>query len=404
MRIAFVRYNQNTDLDYAIASVASRNTEERLGILEAMVALGHEVTIVSWVSEKHRHVLKGKSLGKFDNSWMRALRWDMNADIQSFDMLFIETASANTMFSFSWDGETVGYVEHVADLLSEAEGIPIMIYHHGPAVLAFPFPRLSCVLTDPISDKELKKLSPRNYRRIFRDIDIWNNYDYTIWHKAYTSKSFLADGAMRGCYGRPELRGKLKFVATDIGYSPRYDIILPSRNPKHAEYDLVYVGAAGTRERIDKIRHYYDNPNYTSLLVGKGWDTMQWGDGVTAPGRSKYHGDVQDHYQRGLACVLALDKDLALSGTATTRHIQSIHSGCVTMADASINGGKRWVGDEFVVSDADDVFNILMDCCENGAKLREVNAYQKGLLHRWEEIVPRALNVCVGLEEPDEIE
>jgi len=404
MRIAFARYNQNTDLDYALASVASRNTEERLGILEAMVELGHDVTIVSWVSKKHRHVFKGESKGRFDNGWMTSLVWDMNADMQSFDLFFVETASANTMFSFGWDGERVGYVEHFAELLYETVGVPVLVYHHGPAELAFPFDRMRCMLMNPLTDEELAKLSPHNYRNIFHGMDIWGDYEYTVWHKAYTTGHFLRDGAMKHSYARPELADKLKFVATDIGYSPRYDTVMPARDPASAEFDLVYVGRANKRERIAKIHKYYDNPNYTSLLVGKGWDEELWEHYVTAPGQSKYHGDVQEHYGRGLACVQTLDKDLAVSGMATTRHIQSIHSGCITMVDSDISGGDRWVGGEdFVVSSPADVVDVLEFYCDTHEHLREANDYQRSCLKRWVDVVPHALAVAVGKEGADKV-
>lgn len=398
MKIAFARYNQNTDLDYAIASVASRNTEERLGVLEALVELGHDVTIVSFVSGKHRHVLKGESLGEYDNSWMSALKWDMFADMQQFDLFIVETASANTMYSYKYEGETIGYIEHFSDLLHDACGVPICIFHVGQQELAFPFGRLNCLRGEQDAEY-VKTLSPRNYRRIFQDVDVWDGYDYTLWCKAASAKEFVK--SFSGTYGRPEVC--IKCVSSGIGYSDRYDLALPPRNVHTAEYDLVYVGRADRQERIDKVRMYYDHPSFLSLIVGKNWNKQVWKhNGVDAPGQSKYHGDVHTHYARGLACVLVLDKEMMRCGMATTRHIQSIRSGCITMVDKDIFRGERWVGgEEFVVDNPDDVIEVLDAYCDTQGHLEEANEYQRQCLRPWTDVVPRVLDVAVGKAKGD---
>lgn len=402
MRIAFARFNQNTDLDYAVASVASRNTEERVGVLEALVEHGHEVTIVSFIAEKHRHALKGESEGPFDNSWMTALRWTMKPNMQRYDLLIVETAAGNSMYQYHYKGESVSYIQHFADILRRTQGgPPILIFHVGMGGLAFPFARLSC-LFDEQDEAYNATLSPLNYRNIFKDLDIWDGFEWTLWSKAYSSQLFVE--AFKNFYGRKELKLS-RYVNTPIGYSERYDFCLPPRIPEESEYDLVYVGRADNPWRKERIHHFYDSEEYNALLVGKGWDKESWRNGnIDAPGQSKYHGDVQDHYRRGLACILCLDPELAQSGMCTTRHIQSIRSGCVTMVDKYIRGGEEWVGGEdFQVSSQDDVVRALDEYCSTKKRLAEANEFQKSKLVQWFEIIPYVLDVGVGKEKGEEV-
>lgn len=389
MKIAFCRYNQNTDLDYGIGSVGTRNTDQRVGVLEALVELGHEVTIVSSVSARHQHALRGESAGKFDNSWMTALRYDLDADIQSYDLLLVETASTNTMFSFTKDGKETRHIGHFANVLREAKGVPVLIWHHGNRDLSFPFSRLSCML-DGMSPEELAKLSPHNYRNLFRNIDIWTGYDYTVWHQSADDERFKQVFGFQ--YNRPEVSIS-KFIGTVTGRSLRYDHEYPVKHVGNTDFDLVYVGRAGTNHRIERVKNFYDDPWLDSLIVGWGWDKQTWQNSVTTPGQSQYHGDVQDHYRRGLACVCVLDNELAQVGMTTTRHVQSIMSGCITFADSEVFQAERLVGDsEFVVSSADDVVEILATIADKPKTRQDIVNFQRKNIPLWVDIMPKVLN------------
>ena len=419
MRIAFCRYNLNVDLDFSIASVGSRNSDERLGILEALIEMGHNVTIVSWVPIKHRHALKGESKGNYDNSWMTSMKWDIWADMQQFDLFLVETATTTTNFYFRHEGEVIYYINHFAELLLEAKGLPVLIYHHGNRGLSFPFVRLS----KPQMDVKLESLDPLNYHNIFRDIDIWNN-DFTIWHKAHTSMSFLKEYSIQ--YYRSDMDlDKVKFVRTPIGYSSRYDKEHPTIDPTKTEFDLCYVGRndRGTQAsggRPARIHKFYDSELYSSLLVGKGWElegyagnnkklmlrygSFSWKHSITTPGKTRNHGDVFDHYRRAKASIQILPHAMAYSGMATSRHQQAIMAGAVCFVAEDIVGGSDWVGDEdFVVSDAEDVAEALEYYCDTLKHQKDANDYQRSKLHKWLDIIVRPLNVAVGKEEPDDV-
>lgn len=387
MKIAYCRFNQNTDLDFTIASTASRNTEERIGVLEAMVELGHDVTIVSFVSASHMHVFKGEcATTQFDNTWMKKLRYNLDPDMQQFDMMIVETSTTNTMFGYGSGANHTSFIQHFADLLKKSKGLPIMIFHVGMQNLSLPLYRMTM---DPnISDEERDALSPINYRNIFKDINIWD-YDWHLWSKAYSKKAFMK--AFSKTYGRKDYHIS-SHVNTPIGYSKRYDKAIRPRRSK-PEYDLVYVGRCDNLWRRQRIHTMYDDSRYKSLLVGKGWDNEQWlnAASITTPGQTKNHGDVQSHYKKGIGCVLCLDPELADAGMSTTRHIQSIRSGCVTMADHKILGADKWVGSEYLVSSADDVYEILQACEQSQDFYVDSVEYQRSLLVQWIDIIPEVV-------------
>lgn len=388
MKIAYCRFNQPTDLDYALGSVSSLGTELRVGIMEAMVELGHDVTVVSYVPAKQHHVFSGKSVGDFDNSWMTALKYNLDADIQDYDLLFVETAAGNSMYSFTKDGQEKSFVGHFADVLRRSQGVPILVYQHGPKNLSFPFSRLSCLL-EGIDEAYLETLSPNNYRNLFRDIDIWNGYQYTVWHHAPDKSKFLE--VFSNYYGRPEVKIS-KFVSSPMAYSPRYDKLYKPRKYENVDYDLVFVGATSTPWRIERVKRFYDSKWYDSRVVGKGWDEVDFQHGVDTPGRVGFHGDAQKLYLDGQACVLIAGDDLSRCGLATTRHIQTIRGGTFTMIDDAIYNPKHFMGtDEFVVEDDNDVMDMLEEYCDDYRKLVEVVRYQRSLLQRWADVLPTVL-------------
>lgn len=387
MKIAYMRSNQPTELDYEIASVNSLGTDIRLGVLEGLIEEGHDVTITSFIPEKHMHALQGKSLGNFDNAWMTALKYDLNPDMDKFDYLIIEPAATNSMYSFKKDGVMIPFFKQLSDVLNVSKGMPIVIIQHGPTNLEFPLGRMHTPL-DKYTDEYLKSVSPNNMHNIFLGFD-YKEYDWILWTFAASTKHVLAKSPN---YSIPDLKF-YRTVNTRLGYSPRYDKRYSVRNIKDAEYDLVFVGKVGTPYRGIRVQNFYDTDEYISLVVGKDWDTLSWEhrDSVTIPGADKYHGNVQSHYEKGLACVICVNKDLAANGTEVTRVPQVIQSGCLAMCDNAITAADRMVGKEFVVRNINDVCNILDKYCENQKKLNDVVEYQRSMLPTWQSLMPEVL-------------
>jgi hypothetical protein len=155
----------------------------------------------------------------------------------------------------------------------------------------------------------------------------------------------------------------------------------------------VFVGKVGTTFRGERVQRYYDTDEYVSLIAGKGWDELTWRNPecVTTPGADKYHGNVQSHYEKGMACVICVSKDLAISGTEVTRIPQVIQSGCLAMCDDAIIGAERMVGEEFVVAGVSDVCRILDKYCKSQRKFDEVVEYQRSLIPTWQSLMKKVL-------------
>lgn len=402
MKIAFCRFNQFVDLDYALGSVASRNTDQRVGVLHALVVLGHEVTIVSPVHPKHMHVFNGDCVGEFDYTWASALKYDLNADMSKFDLMIVETASGNTMFSYTdkVTKESVSFVKNTAEIFRRAKGLPVVIWQIDGPALAFPFARLSC-LTQNITEEELAALSKNNYRHLFRDIDVFDGFEYTVWHQGYNSRVFM--DVFSNVYKRPEVHID-RVISTVTGKCPIIDIEYPITPNNDLMYDLVYVGAAKP-ERLDKIRKYYDTPHLLSKIVGTGWDKIDWTNKSTAimPGRDKVHGVVQSHYRTGLACVICFDRYLHEVSMTTTRHIQAMMSGCVVLVDGSLPDAKRHSGSlKYAVNTIEDVLQHLEWLDTDESYRRSVIDFQRASIPYWTDVMVPVLNVGSGKEKGDE--
>jgi hypothetical protein len=388
VKIAYMRSNQPTELDYEIASVNSLGTDIRLGVLEGLVEEGHQVTITSYIPEKHMHALRGESLGNFDNKWMTMLKYDLDPDMDKFDYLFVEPAATNSMYSFSKDGVSVPFFTQLNNILVKSKGVPIVIIQHGPNNLEFPLGRMHTPL-DKFTVEYLQSVSPYNMHNLFTGFD-YRDYKWILWTFAASTQHIIKNSSN---YKIPDLKF-YRAVNTRLGYSPRYDKRFEPRDINKADYDLVFVGKVGTAYREAHVRTYYDTKEYTSLIVGKDWDTIPWSykQYITTPGADKYHGNVQSHYEKGLACVICVSKDLATSGTEVTRVPQVIQSGCIAMCDCAIEAADRMVGKEFVVGSVYDVCKILDAYCTTQSKFNEIIKYQRSLLPTWQSLMSEVLN------------
>lgn len=385
MKIAYSRFNQYCELDYAVASASSLGTELRVGILHALVEMGHDVDIVTPIGGKHIHALCGESKGDYDNTWMRALSEVVQPDGQNYDVIFVETAALNSMYGFSLNREKISFIQNFVEFLYTSQGVPIILYQHGPKSLSFPLWRVAHQMDNFTGNVE--ELSAYNYRRIF-DFDILDGYDYHVWHHAPDTDSFLR------YFGKDyNLVPYNNIISTQIAYDPLYDKLWDPRRIEDTQYDLAFVGAMSTAYREERVRRYYDDPRIDSKIVGRGWDKLSFNHNVTTPGKMGHHGDAQSLYQDSLACVLIANKEMATAGLATTRHIQTIRGGTFTMIDDCIYNPEWWMGtDEFVVGCVDDVVDMLDEYCDDYTKLCEVMEYQQSLLKRWIDVVPEVLN------------
>jgi len=393
VKIAYMRSNQPTELDYEIASVNMLGTDIRLGVLEGLIEEGHQVTITSYVPDKHRHALRGESLGNFDNKWMTMLKYDLNPDMDKFDYIFVEPAAANAMYSYNsgivtefWGGLTPHF-KQFANILEKSKGIPIVIIQHGPNSLELPLGRMQ---SDPnkYGEDYLKSVSPNNMHNIFKGFD-YRDHKWILWTFAASSQHVIKNSSN---YKLSDLKF-YRTVNTRLGYSPRYDKRFEPRSIKDALFDLVFVGKVGTAFRGERVQRFYDTDEYTSLVVGKEWDTLRWRykDNITIPGADKHHGNVQSHYEKGLACVICVSKDLAINGTEVTRVPQVIQSGCLAMCDNMIAGADRMVGSEFIVHKVEDVCRLLDTYTASQDKFNEVVKYQRSLLPTWQSLMSEVL-------------
>lgn len=399
-KVGIVRQNNPIELDFSKASTTLRGTEYRLGVIEAMVAAGFEVQILSPVPQSHKHILKGKSQNSMDAFLEDGEERDVDYDFMSnveycprkrdhsdLDFLYIECGPTNSLFSYSddvpssyrehFDEGKVPYIWRTFDCIDNFYGH--IVFHQHDILLGFPFNEAS---REPSENANSK----RNITVMGQSVDFHEGKEWTVLLHSLRHQT-VADRyneLNRYAYDQHDI----SYHIIPACYSENVDLRFePMEEPKH---DLLYIGGPKDEYRKDRIAEFYNHPNHDVAIIG-GWDDESRDevgrDCIHYYGRKGSHQDVYRLQNWGMATVNVGDEELCEAGQITNRVVSSARGGSVVMIDEGMYGGNHYVDDEWLVSDHVDVNDRLTYLKELDYDERlEINETQLEQLPRWKDL------------------
>ncbi len=366
-----MRYSMGVELDFINASAKALGTEIRLGILEGLLQLGHQVTVLSTIPKKHLHILDGKG-EKFDYSIFANLKYEP-IKIPKMDLLLIESSVANVFFAQR-------NIERLIQIMLKYHG-PICYYHHADQLSSFP---LGAMMDGERSGfEETDNPSYKNIFQILDKEDVVENRKFILMTHAHTRSIKKKMDTNRFRYSRFD-----KSIRISVGYSKVFDkshSIIPIKKRK---YDLVYIGKEKSNVRTKRIINLYGDDNCRRLLYGN-WNNVP--AGFNYKGYVEGHGKVysEDLWGWAKASIVTADSWFTDIGMMTTRMIQSIRSHCLTLIDDNFFRADQYIGGEYVVNNHEEVHRFLD---MPNKELEEEIEQQQYRIHEWSLILEFALN------------
>ncbi len=366
-----MRYSMGVELDFINASAKALGTEIRLGILEGLLQLGHEVTVLSTIPKKHLHILDGIGSG-YNYKIFKNLKYE-SIKVPKMDLLLIESSVANVFFAQR-------NIERLIQVMLEYDG-PICYYHHADQLSSFP---LGAMIDGERSNFE--ETENPSYRNIFKELDkqgVVKDRQFILLTHAVPKFLKKRMNTNRFRYSRFD-----KSVRMPVGYSEIFDnphSIIPIKKRK---YDLVYIGKEKSNVRTKRIINLYGGDDCSRLLYGN-WNNIP--DGFNYKGYVEGHGKVysEDLWGWAKASIVTADSWFTDIGMMTTRMIQSIRSQCLTLIDNNFLRSDQFLGKEYVVNNHEDVHRFLD---MSNKHLKEEIEQQQYRIHEWSIILEFALN------------
>ncbi len=369
MKIGYLRYSQSLELDLVKASARMLSTDVRLGFIEGLLQLGHEVHILSPVSRKHLGVFKGEG-EFFDYSIFEKVIYSPEK-IPELDLLFIEASTVNLMFG----GEGI---LRTRDVLSQYEG-KVAVYQLGDKPLGFP---LGAVYDGEGTGFVLPEGAKEpNYKTLFRDVD-YSNKEWILIGNFIPDTIVKHFGGVRFQYDRFN-----RIVEFDIGFSKQFDRINTSlvKRFRKRDYDLVYIGHGFNKHRSQRTVELYGDDDCKRLLYGI-WDDP--------PKTFDYQGFVPGHgklYTEGLYTnarvnIVTGSEYFYDTGFINQRIVQGTRSGTVTFIDAKYRNKERYFAEKFWINNHEEMHDTL-----KGADLYELWWEQWQRLLQWKTSLKKLL-------------
>lgn len=365
MRIGYLRYSQTVHLDFIKGSARQLGTELRLGILEAFLMLGHQVYMLSSVGKGHTSVLEGSG-EYYDYSLFKNLIYSPD-EIPKLDLVFIEGSTTNLMFG----GKTI---LRTRDVLAQHTG-KVIFYQHSDPSMGFP---LGAIFDGEGTNwRNTKHLNEMNYKRIFYNVN-YNNKEWILL--THANPQFVVS-KMQSSRFQYSLFNRT--IRMDMGRSPTFDVTQRIVPLVKRPYHLLYIGREKTTYRTNRLTTLYGDDDCTRVLIGL-WDHPP--DNFDYKGYIEGHGNVylQNMYGLSIASIVTADRFFLESGMMTTRLVESIMSGNLTLIDSEFEGASHYLPTGFVVTNHEEVHRLVRSKPQTLASLITM---QRKYIRTWQEIL-----------------
>lgn len=398
MKIGYIRFNQNMDIDWLHAGVTNLGTDFRLPILEAFVRAGHTVTIYTAIKEEQLHVLSGIGDG-FDYGFMKSVKYDPSGFPTHDDILFIETSATNPTYMWKApNGDKIPYMVRAANVLRNYSG-KVIVFHHSNVILGFPF---GDIFRGPVDS-----ISPNSIPNILRDIN-FANYEWHLWATCLNKDTFLDQMKInRYSYLQLVTENLVKLHLVPYGYSDNFNRYKqPVENPAT---DLLYIGKKKSKRRTDKLFKYLADTGLEVAVIGKWTGTPDVCEARLTERRAEiYKGEYRgimflgpmggqaeglDYYNATRAALQIGDSEFERWGMLTYRLIETIRSGALLFCDEDIWGMKDFLGEFWCVGSQEELIGKLTWVkALSHTEICELACEQNSRLTRWSKIIANPEN------------
>lgn len=366
-----MRFTQDFGIDFLEASAGTKAVELRLGILEGLVELGHRPLILNRVPKQHLPLLDGGEKDGYNYSFLENCEYYPDEIPDELDMVIVEGSVDNVQF-----GEEG--ISRFAEVLKKFDGRAV-VYHHGDQNCSVPIGEI----------KRAEENGPRengksHYWNILAGVP-WRPEQWELWTPGNPQRLSSLPSERRGYqYISAGKRRQFKIGFSEQFDRPRNDQI--SWDPA----ELIYVGAERSSSRLERLRALYGEGDCCKRLLYGSWSFTPsgWDYRGFVPG----FGMVYSLLPQAVSTISVTDSWFNAQEMVTTRIVQGIRAGSLTLADAQMD---PWILDylpskDFLVSSHEGVHEKLNSFNKIEDK-KSFFEWQANKLEPWRDILDRAI-------------
>jgi len=349
--VGWLKLNLAMELDY-FNSTTNGNSDDRIGMIKALVKRGYDITIYSAVHRRDEGLFNGDFEGRKYLSFLKNVKYKPNKYPKS-DILIVEPGPDNMTYSYPYD-KSKPFMRWIFECIDKHIG-PV-IWLHGDPILPIPF-RQMAFAKYPWGHKNngYTNLSMRGEKWVVNSG--WSTYDEMFSKKKHyvllrPKKIDLAVDMYNGSRaGYKDLAEHFEFRHMPVGYEYSFfKDYLVMINPNNF---LIYTG--GDRSRRKSFREYYNGTGYSTKVTGKwGDDVKESFSGIEFIGWLRNRREIQNFINNSKVCVQIASTKGSLTGCVTARLFEVAAGRCISLIDGSIYRAKDFVPDKWFVVNGKD--------------------------------------------------
>jgi hypothetical protein len=362
MHIGFMRMTMNLELDYSVASGKILGTELRLGIVEALLQLGHKITILNELKPVSQKILTGVGPNDYwDYSLFRHIKYSPIKIPKKLDLIFIECSSANILFGRKG-------LARMKEVLSNYSG-KVVYYQHSDALCSLPLGAMCDGEATNFQDTE-----GISYKNFFKGM----RFDDKEWILITHAIPELISNRIPNNRYRYSLFDKR--IHLPLGYSANFDQVVKESNIKDRPNKLIYIGHEKSAPRLRRMKELYGNGCCSTVVFGN-WKNPppEYKYGWFIPRQGEIY--TRGYYSRvAKGSIVIGDTFHTDTGMMPSRLVQSIRSKCLTLIDGEFINAKDVLNKEFIVNKHADVHKWFE---LKSRTLKRAICYQQGEIKQW---------------------
>lgn len=364
MKIGFSRYSQACDIDFYNASARLLGCNLRIGLLEALVQLGHEVVLLSEIPKSQEWLFSCQEHPIYDYSWLRQVEYSPEEIPDDLDLFIVENSTTNAFYG----GENL---LRFAKVIKNLHDTRCVVYQHADIsdAVAVPLHRIYNAVAN-------EKLADINLKNVFAGTEM-NGNEWTIWSHSNNKSAILGSKGNNVSYGK----FTDKHIGFPIGYSANFDRPLASIAEKEM-VDIIYVGGEKSEFRTERLELLAGTEDCCKRIMFGRWNNPPKGWYYGGP--IEGHGRVYSFFPLAKATVSVSDKWIYDSGQLTDRLTMPIRAGIMSFADSQWNNLNSVLGPKAIIENHEQIHEFL-------PKWKEVAEAQNARLKPWNNIYERVL-------------
>ncbi len=374
MKIAYICQHTQTDILFPLASSTRLSCEWRIGVIQALVQLGHDVEVCGALEVTQKQILQAmrtdismarKLLSDVDNyKFYDKVKFNENS-YPSADVLLVEGGATNSFHTRKFNGDSITVQKYTFEAVCRHKG---RVFWFCPEPkYSFRFGDLALPTGNAKPETDLRRLLYSSKKFLQDKTFIWMMTDHN--KEEFRKRSTIPnDFPLESIVFTPYSLGEPEICAP----------VMPLKKVQDLEWDVVYIGHLASeeekkrREQLTRILSGADRYGIRAAIFGNNEE------GFPIPGvkffpKTANMGAARDILNKSLLTPLVIRGDFVQTQHESNRQVQAAQCGCAPIWPKEVG----WMYGNNQVDNIKDIAGIVSAYALTPAyRTGEVNKYR----------------------------